>query len=86
MATSVFIKILSDLPHGFFHNFSIANILIIIYFPIADLALKMVRDRNDLAFAHNDNEETALHLLDQYRPEHDPTSPIMTNRPSNSFN
>ncbi|CAJ2637730.1 unnamed protein product [Trifolium pratense] len=34
-----------------------------IYTGIYDLALKMVRERNELAFARDENEETALHLL-----------------------
>ncbi|KEH37402.1 uncharacterized protein [Medicago truncatula] len=54
---------------------------------IYDLALKMVRDRNALAFARDVNEETALHILAQnglplnsgcHCPEHD-HNPIMTN-------
>ncbi|GAU51904.1 hypothetical protein TSUD_416890 [Trifolium subterraneum] len=32
---------------------------------LQDLALKMVRQRNELAFARDENEETALHLLAQ---------------------
>lgn len=58
-----------------------------IYTGIYDLALKMVRGRNALAFARDVNKETALHLLAQNRmpldsgchcPEHD-HNPIMTN-------
>jgi hypothetical protein len=32
---------------------------------IADLALKMARENNELAFARDKNKETALHLLAQ---------------------
>jgi len=44
----------------------------------------MARDRNELAFERDYNEETALHLLARnliplnYRPEHD-HNPITTN-------
>jgi len=76
----------------FFFFYAIAKILIIIFFPIADLALKMARGRNALAFARDVNKETALHLLAQNQmpldscchcPEHD-HHPITTN-PGKSF-
>ncbi|RHN73363.1 putative ribonuclease H-like domain, ankyrin repeat-containing domain-containing protein [Medicago truncatula] len=47
-----------------------------IYTGIYDFALKLARDRNELAFVRDVNEETALHLLARnlmvldYRPEH----------------
>ncbi|CAI8589972.1 unnamed protein product [Vicia faba] len=58
-----------------------------IYTGIYDLALKMVRDRNALAFARDANEETALHVLAQsqipldscsHNQKHD-ENPIMIN-------
>lgn len=61
--------------------------ILILIFLISDLALKLVRERDALAFARDENKVTALHLLAQnqipldsscHSPNHD-ENPIMIN-------
>jgi hypothetical protein len=76
----VSITVLTNVLRETIQQMSRAKILIAIFFKISDLALKMVKERDKLAFIRDENEETALHLLAQnqmpldsgcHGPEHD---------------